>query len=140
VGVLVLASALALAELANATASLNTDRRSAVGARSGITHCVDETHAGSVLPFIAWLEAQMPAHARYWLAPSALTTDLDQAPALDPLCMALELLPRLPESLRSGAQWVVTTGSLPSDLQARIARGDTSVRVFRPGYVLARQR
>ena len=136
--VVAVAAALTLGGLAGSAFYLNTQRKAAVGSAAGVGHCVGETGSGGLLPFIAWLKASMPADAHYWLAPSPLILDLNRAPSLDPLCMALELLPDLPESSPADAQWIVTTGSVPAGIALRIARHDPTVRVLAPGYALAK--
>lgn len=133
-----LATALALSTVQPAVSSLTAERKSAVGAQAGIEHCLYETGAAGSVAFLRWLKTRMPSDARYWLADAPeLQGD---APGLDPLCVALELLPRLPETVRAHAGWVVgLAGTVPADVQRRIALRDPTVQVFAPGYVLARE-
>jgi hypothetical protein len=125
---------LALSSVASSVSFLNTERMSAVGPGVGIDDCVYETGAEAILPFLTWLRERMPARATYWLADSPL---LDDAVAgIDPLCYALELLPRLPLSSPAGAHYVVYTGAFTPALRARIAAHDPAVQVFSAGYAL----
>lgn len=129
-----LATALALSSVASSVSFLNTERKSAVGPGAGRDHCVYETGGEGILPFLTWLRERIPARDTYWLASSPLL--VDAAPGIDPLCYALELLPRLPLSSPAGAHWVIYTGALTRALKARIAAHDPSVQVFSPGYAL----
>jgi hypothetical protein len=129
-----LATVLALSNVASSVSLLNAERLSAVGPGAGIDHCVYETGAEAILPFLTWLRERIPVRATYWLADSPLLADV--APGIDPLCYALELLPRLPLSSPAGAHYIVYTGALTPALKARIAAHDPAVEVFSPGYAL----
>lgn len=130
-----LATALVFAAVAPSISFLNG--QPAVSAPAAREQCLLETGAAATIPFFGWLNAHMPAHARYWLASNPHLVD---APGgLDPLCVAFELLPRLPLPSSSGAGWVVYTGVVTPDVTARIARHDPAVQVFSPGFVLVRE-
>ena len=124
----------ALALRAWLVVSFEYERKSAVGPGAGRDHCVYETGGEGILPFLTWLRERIAARDTYWLASSPLL--VDAAPGIDPLCYALELLPRLPLSSPAGAHWVIYTGAFTPALKARIAAHDPSVQVFSPGYAL----
>jgi hypothetical protein len=123
------AVALAVAGLADASFELNQQRGNSVDARAGIERCFDESGVGSLLPYIHWVRGQLPAHAVYALAPYAGQPDV--------WCMTLVLLPALPAGPGGRADWIVTFGTIPPGLQARIARHDPSVQVFASGFAIA---
>jgi hypothetical protein len=90
-----------------------------------------EDGASSELRFINWARAQLPPHAVY-----ALT---DYLPQPDTWCLTLALLPALPFGPgHEVAGWQIALGGEPPELVARIAARDPAVRVFRPGFVVAR--
>jgi hypothetical protein len=126
--------ALALINAPTAGSVLNQARRNAVIARAGLEHCLLESLSGaplvlSRLPFIDWLNTQLPANAVYTFVPYSGPPDF--------WCVTLDLLPALPAGPGGIPDWTITLGTVPPDLQARIARRDPSVHVFAPGYVLA---
>lgn len=128
--------AFALVDVRDVGSVLNQARRNAGSARAGLEHCFDETNGEpgpllpSRLPFINWVKKRLPAHGVYALAPYAGPPD--------DWCVALVLLPSLPAGPGGDAAWTIAFGTIPPDLQARIARHDPSVRVFAPGFALAR--
>lgn len=125
---------LALGGLADAGWSLNQIRRTGVGARAGLESCLTEQGGPAVavrLQFINWVKARLPADAVYQLLP--------YTPPPDDWCVTLVLLPSLPAGPGGRADWAIAFGTLPPDLQARIARKDPSVQVFAPGYALAKE-
>lgn len=144
-----LAVVLALSGLVPSASSLSKEFKGSVGPgeiaaeraqhmHTGMAHCVAETNTSlSLLPFINWLKNQIPARSSYWLARSPQL--VDASPGVDPLCVAFELLPRLPLSSMTGAHWVVYTGVLPPALRTRIAAHDPAVRVFSPGYAVVHE-
>jgi hypothetical protein len=132
-GALVLA--LALISAPSAGSVLNQARHNAVIARAGREHCLFESLTGerpvlSRLPFIDWLTTQLPVNSVYTVVPYSGPPDF--------WCVTFVLLPALPAGPGGVPQWTITLGTVPRDLQARIARHDPSVHVFAPGYVLAR--
>ncbi len=126
----------ALVQLRDTGSVLNQARRSGVAARTGLEHCFGETNGepGPQLPlrrpFIDWVKTRLPAHAVYALAPYAGPPDA--------WCVALVLLPALPSGPGGHPGWTIAFGTIPTDLQARIARHDPSVRVYAHGFALAR--
>ena len=123
--------AFACANLADAISALNQARRDGVGTRAGLERCFVEDHFGAWLPFINWVKARLPAHAVYALGPYSGRPD--------GWCISLVLLPALQEGPGGQPGWVITLGTVPPDLEARIARHDPSVRVFAPGFALAKE-
>ena len=125
---------LVLVNVRSAGSVLNQARRHAVTSRAGREHCLLESLSGaplvlSRLPFIDWLNAQLPTNAVYTVVPYSGPPDF--------WCVTMDLLPALPAGPGGVPHWTITLGTVPPDLQARIGRHDPSVHVFAPGYVLA---
>jgi hypothetical protein len=133
-----LAAVLALSSVPSSVAYLNHERTSPVSARAGREYCAVETSAQAMLPFLRWAKAQMAPHDRYWLAPSPVLTDAPSG--IDPLCVSLLMLPRLPLSSPTGAGWTMYIGGFTPALQSRIAAHDPSVHVYSRGLALVRDR
>lgn len=127
----VITVAFAIADVAGAGSALNQARRAGVGARAGLEHCFDEEGVSTRLPFLNWVKARLPAHAVYAMVPYAGQPD--------GWCTTLVLLPSLPAGPGGNAGWIIAFGTIPPDLQARIARHDPSVQVFAPGFALAKE-
>ncbi len=141
IGAGVLAALTVIALLANldtAGGVLSRATRDAVEPRAGLEQCFAETNGVPGprlplrLPFIDWVKLQLPTHAVYDLVPYAGPPDT--------WCVTLALLPSLPARAGEQAQWTITFGATPPDLQARIARHDPTVHVFAPGFVVAQDK
>jgi hypothetical protein len=130
------AFASALVHVGDVGSVLNQARRSAVGPRAGLERCFDESNGVPGprlrlrLPFINWVKQRLPRDAVYALAPYTGPPDA--------WCVALVLLPSLPAGPGGRARWTIAFGTIPPDLQGRIARHDPSVLVFAPGLALGR--
>ena len=125
-----IAVAFAFGNLADAGSALSQARRNGVGPRAGLERCLEEDGGEELVPFFNWVKARLPPRAVYELATYSGHPDL--------WCVTLVLLPSLLAGPGGQPGWIITLGTLPPDLQARIARHDPSVRVFAPGFALAR--
>jgi hypothetical protein len=130
----VLAVALTLGEIPSGAALLQKAHSESVSATAGVEHCFGEVwpqNPGGVgvahLPFLRWLKARIGPHAVY---------ALDYAAPPDPYCILLNMLPALYAAPGEHAEWTIAWGTIPAEMQARIAAHDPSVRVFAPGFAL----
>jgi hypothetical protein len=106
-----------------------------VSAQAGLDHCVTESLSGApvalrAVGFLPWVKRALPADARYAVAP--------YVGSLDEWCLTSVLLPALPARPGEPFGWTVAVGSVPAEMQAKIARHDRNVRVYSPGYALER--
>lgn len=106
-----------------------------VPAQVGLEHCVTESLSGApvalrAVGFLAWVKQALPADARYAVAP--------YVGSLDAWCLTSVLLPALPATPGERFGWTLAVGSIPAEMQAKIARHDPDVRVYSPGYALER--
>lgn len=122
----------ALMDLRGAASTLARAHRDRVTAQMGREHCVMESINGlPVSPraagFLAWVRRRLPAHAQYALA--------GYTGSPDAWCITMILLPALPGP---SPDWVLALGTIPREMQVRIARHDPDVTVYAPGYALER--
>jgi hypothetical protein len=116
---------------ATATA-FNQDHNHSTSARQGLEHCYQESLSGQPLvpgyaPFLDWVKARLPRDAHYAFSPYAGPPDS--------WCVTFTLLPALPSP---DPGWTIYMGTVPTAVQAQIARHDPDIQVFAPGYALAR--
>jgi len=129
-GLLALSVALHLRGVGSALAQSG---RGHVSAQTGLESCVNESLSGApVAPravgFLAWVKRRLPDGARYVVSP------YEGLP--DGWCLTTVLLPALPATGAERFEWTLALGSIPAEMQAKIAHHDPNVRVYSPGYAL----
>lgn len=121
--------ALAATEVGPAIATLNTYHRSSESAVDDRDYCVIELHARALVSFITWLHQELPPHSVYVLV---------RRPPPDGWCLNQTLLPMLPAKPGEHFDWTITFGVTPPSFERLIEEHSPSVRVYRPGYAIAR--
>jgi hypothetical protein len=123
----------ALGHLQTVASEFHHDHQATVAARAATSYCVREAGSRVGAAFIEWARSRMPAHTVYRLD--------DLSPGPDAWCLTLALLPALPAGPGDTApDWEIAFGGYPPELKERIASHDRSVKVFVPGFALARLR